>query len=81
MPTIAKMTVQMGCASEFRRTEWTKFRLGKLRDVAPMRAHARDRSILLVLDAGRGRWRGRGWHRPPVWGNRGRHRGAGSWCG
>ena len=56
MPTIAKMTVQMGCASELCRTEWTEFGLWKLGDVAPMRAHARDRSILFVLDAGGGRW-------------------------
>jgi hypothetical protein len=68
------MTVQMGCASKFCRTEWTKFGLGKLGDVAPMGAHARDRSILFVLDAGRGRWRGRGRHRPLVWCNRGWHR-------
>jgi hypothetical protein len=39
-----------------------------------MGAHARDRSILFVLDAGRGRWRGRGRHRPLVWCNRGWHR-------
>jgi len=69
-PTIAKMTVQMGCASEFCRTEWTKFGLGKLGDVAPMRAHARDCSILFVLDAGRGRWQRRGRHGPHVWCNR-----------
>lgn len=61
-PTIAKMAVQMSCASELCRTEWTKFRLGKLGNIAPMRAHARYCSVLLVLDVGRGRWRGRWWH-------------------
>jgi hypothetical protein len=54
--TIAKMSIQMRCASELCRAELTKLRLGELGDVAPMRAHARDCSILLVLDTGSGRW-------------------------
>ena len=58
------MTIQMRCASELCRAEWTQLRLGELGDVAPMRAHSRDCSILLVLDTGSGRWWGRGRHGP-----------------
>ena len=49
--TIAKMTIQMGCTGELRRAVGTKLGLRELWDVPPMRAHTRDRSILLVLDS------------------------------
>jgi hypothetical protein len=38
-----------------------------------MGAHTRDRSILFVLDGGRGRWEGRGRHMDVVWCKRGCH--------
>jgi len=65
------MAIQVSCASEFRRAERTELRLGELRHVPLVRAHARDGSILLVLDGGRGVWeRRRRRHRLEL---RGRH--------
>jgi hypothetical protein len=47
--TISKVTIQMGCAGEFCGAEWAKLSLGELWDVSPVRAHARDSAVLLVL--------------------------------
>ena len=47
--TISEVTIQVGCAGEFRGAEWAKFSLGELWDVSPMGAHARDGAVLLVL--------------------------------
>jgi hypothetical protein len=63
-PTIAKMTIQMGRAGKLCRAIWTKLRLRELWDVSPMRAHARDRSVLLVLDRGLPWRHGRRQHGP-----------------
>jgi len=69
------MTIQMGCAGELRWAVGTKLGLRELWDVTPMRAHTRDRSILLVLDSVLpGRNRRRRGHSLLLWGRGGCHR-------
>jgi hypothetical protein len=72
--TITKMTIQMGCAGKLGWAVGTELGLRELWDVPPMRAHTRDRSILLVLDGVLpGRNRRRRGHRLLLWGRGGCH--------
>lgn len=48
--TGTQVAIEVGCASEFRRTVWTEFRLGKDGYVAFVRAHLGYRTVFSVLD-------------------------------